>query len=537
MMGMKYEKLISERFPYPSFRLYQLEAINSVLTAFLDNGRRYYILEGPVGSGKTVIAQTVASFFPKVYFVTTQKLLQHQFVEEFNNPEYKVIYAADNYECIFAGYNCDNGGCRHSTYNKDKCNYRIAKSLALNASIVVTNYAYLLEERNCGNLSQFTECDLLILDEAHNLESELRKFLSVVISNKELSKLELGIPDFNYDPKSLTVESIADYVRRAFTIINGWIESPSTQKKLQKICDQEPSKRTKRSNAFLFRHNSAWSTRKMFERFLQYYKVVEYVIEDVKSNPNIVMGKEDVEIILQPIEVRNFAEEVLYSVGKKVLLMSGTILSPRLFSKTCGIDTKLSEFNSLPSTFPEEVRPIYLRPVCKMSGGKIHENIELISGSVIDILNENPNTKGIVHAPSYEVAKNIFERDTTGRLLYHDRDNVNSKLNEFMMDRTNKVLISPRLYEGHDFSGDLSRFQIIVKIPWLSLSDEVVRVKSERDFEWYRWLTCIKLIQASGRSTRGQDDYSRTYILDGDIMRFLQQNSVFIPKYFMAAIR
>ena len=81
---------------------------------------------------------------------------------------------------------------------------------------------------------------------------------------------------------------------------------------------------------------------------------------------------------------------------------------------------------------------------------------------------------------------------------------------------TNKltVLISPSLHTGLDLKDELSRFQIITKVPYPNKSDRWTNAKRVADSEWYYWQTALKLIQAYGRSVRSKDDWARTYILD-----------------------
>jgi ATP-dependent DNA helicase DinG len=47
------------------------------------------------------------------------------------------------------------------------------------------------------------------------------------------------------------------------------------------------------------------------------------------------------------------------------------------------------------------------------------------------------------------------------------------------------VLISPSLHLELDLKDDLSRFQVIVKVPYPDRSDKWIEAKSERDQEWY----------------------------------------------------
>jgi Rad3-related DNA helicase len=92
------------------------------------------------------------------------------------------------------------------------------------------------------------------------------------------------------------------------------------------------------------------------------------------------------------------------------------------------------------------------------------------------------------------------------------------------------------MHTGVSLDDDLSRFQIIVKLPFLSLGDRRVKRKSEIDPDWYlnkMWLT---VIQAAGRSTRNEKDESVTYILDKSTPYFLNKWRSNLPKDFLSRL-
>ena len=76
------------------------------------------------------------------------------------------------------------------------------------------------------------------------------------------------------------------------------------------------------------------------------------------------------------------------------------------------------------------------------------------------------------------------------------------------------VLVSSSLAEGVDLKDDLSRFQIIIKLPFANLQDVRIKKKSKMG-DWYLNNMFMKFVQQCGRSTRNIDDFSKTYVLDG----------------------
>jgi ATP-dependent DNA helicase DinG len=75
------------------------------------------------------------------------------------------------------------------------------------------------------------------------------------------------------------------------------------------------------------------------------------------------------------------------------------------------------------------------------------------------------------------------------------------------------VLISPSLYTGLDLKDDLSRFQIITKVPYPDLGDRWIDEKRKINGQWYTWQTALRLVQGYGRSVRSKEDYAVTGLL------------------------
>lgn len=96
--------------------------------------------------------------------------------------------------------------------------------------------------------------------------------------------------------------------------------------------------------------------------------------------------------------------------------------------------------------------------------------------------------------------------------------------------------------EGVDLPGDLCRFQIIFKLPYLPFEDSWIHKRKnvyEDGKNWYRYKMITKLIQSYGRGIRFEGDYCKTYILDNRLYEVIYEdleNNEIIPKYFINAI-
>jgi ATP-dependent DNA helicase DinG len=80
------------------------------------------------------------------------------------------------------------------------------------------------------------------------------------------------------------------------------------------------------------------------------------------------------------------------------------------------------------------------------------------------------------------------------------------------------------LYTGLDLKNDLSRFQIIVKVPYPDLGDRWINEKRKINQQWYIWQTGLRLVQAYGRSIRSKDDWAITYVLYSGFENFVKKN-------------
>lgn len=164
-----------------------------------------------------------------------------------------------------------------------------------------------------------------------------------------------------------------------------------------------------------------------------------------------------------------------------------------------------------------------------------------ISNAIDKIMTHHRDYKGIIHTTSYEQLNFIRENVSEGnrrRLLITDpeveRDEVIAKHAE---SKNPTVLISPSLHIGLDLKDELSRFQIITKVPYLSLADRWIDEKRKRNEQWYTWQTALKLVQGYGRSIRSKEDWAITYVLDAAFGHFVFRNKDILPDWFRAAIR
>lgn len=222
-------------------------------------------------------------------------------------------------------------------------------------------------------------------------------------------------------------------------------------------------------------------------------------------------------LILTPLEITDIFKNMINKMATdKIIFMSATILDIEGFINILGLSKDDVHVIRADSNFNPEKSPIIFEPTCKMNYQSLQnkENLEKIKNKVIEILNKHQNEKGIIHTGNQTISRYIMDNIFDERLLVRLDDITNMDIiKQHQNSKEPTVLVSSSLSEGVDLKGDLSRFQIIIKLPFLSLADQRVKIKSQQN-DWYLCQMFRKFVQQCGRSTRNEEDYSVTYVLD-----------------------
>jgi Rad3-related DNA helicase len=242
-------------------------------------------------------------------------------------------------------------------------------------------------------------------------------------------------------------------------------------------------------------------------------------------------------IEFKPIDISPYSEQTLFKMGRKVLMLSATILNHRAFCESLGVPMEQASFISLPSPFPVENRPVLVSSIGKMSAGEIDNTLPKLAEAIKQIMAAHPNEKGLIHCHSYKISNYIMKNIKNKRLITHKSDDREDVLNQHLTSNLPSVLVTPSMTEGIDLKGDASRFQIICKVPYPYLGDKLVQKRMRKWSWWYPLQTAKTVIQALGRSIRSSDDFAVSYILDSDWNRFYGQNQEMFPDTFKEAVQ
>jgi ATP-dependent DNA helicase DinG len=224
-------------------------------------------------------------------------------------------------------------------------------------------------------------------------------------------------------------------------------------------------------------------------------------------------------------------------------MISATILDKEAFCKSLGLVPEEVKFIQIPSDFPLQNRHIHPMNIEYLNSKSLQQqDVQIkIARAIDNLMTLHRNHKGIIHTTSYKQVDFIVENISPINRQRLFKTDPNIPREEVIAEHLNSteptVLISPSLYLGLDLKDDLSRFQIITKVPYPDLGDRWISNKKDMNGQWYTWQTALRLVQGYGRSIRSKEDWAKTYVLDTAFGYFVRKNRNMLPDWFVQAIR
>lgn len=519
-----------------------------VLDWLISNWGKYrnFVLELPTGVGKSAIAQTIArtlysgggycqfntytglpTYQPHhTYITTTSKQLQHQYVDSYGEQGLSLLYSADNFKCnrsVKTPITCGDGS-RISEAQQHPCPgvcpYREAKHQFMVSPHGILNLAYFINETYYAH--QLPRRGLLIMDEGHTVGEAVASFISLDITDKALaSYLLLGqLPKVDSEG-SFDVEELKEWIENRYLAKVQNYQSELANKIDQWLGSYEDSRFLDLSKEHTEVDKHACRVRR--------------IIKELNPDSWVAERTED-GIKMSPIRPTPFMREVVTDLSDHNIVMSATILDDKFLMKEYDLDPAETLSFSAPSPFPKENRPIYFTPVGKIDHNRMEYTMRPFADMVKVLLEGHAEERGIIFVSSYAQVKELIRQVGNRRLITHEGSAGKNLMMERHRQVKNSVIVSPSMHEGVDLKGDLSRFQVILKMPFPSLGSKVIKLRSEVEPEWYAYTTCLDLIQATGRSVRSDTDHAVTYILDQSFGWYSSKWSRFFPPYWVEAL-
>lgn len=523
----------------------QIEALNFV-KQHINRGKKYIMLNMPTGVGKSYFSVMVMNWYlnyinddARFDLLTNSKILQKQYTREFpfiSSLKGKNSYTCDTYNC-----SCQEGKemnkalkktCTNCPYDKAVSSWMISKTALTNFHLFDTLHLF------ATNMIEKKECNVLIIDEADNFESVLCDYISMKISSRSLKLLgfsDININHIHNDMKNIkNIFQYVDYIDNTFILTLENLESNLKEKLANhSIIQSEKIKLSKNLTNIM-------GALSVYNSFIIDIKSEEGNINnwafDMEKNDN---KQFPINYTVQPVWSKKYLYDVIFKHYDHVIFMSGTILDKDIFAYMNGLDLSQCAYYSVNSPFDVKNRPIYFpKGIGKMTFNDKKETWKNQKGFIDKIIKKNKDTKGIIHTTNYEISQWIEESFSNNkRFIFHTSETRDEALYKHMHSTEPTILVSPSMMNGVDLKDDLSRFQIIMKIPYPNISSNKIK-KRQQDFgEWYNWKTCADLIQMYGRSIRSEEDNAETYILDDSFSNILKFNYKYLPNWFTEAIK
>lgn len=534
-------------FPFEHVRTQQEQAINFALNAY-EAGVKSVVLELATGVGKSAIGICIARYLEAqlpvkerdeegmplagAYFLSTQKLLVEQYVRDFSSLV-KTLKSSSNYRCKhYSDNSCAESkrllqklgkqlnGTEFQKTCKNECTYSIEKQDFIDSPISITNFAYFLAETTYAG--KLTPRSLLVVDECHNTEAELGKFIEVSFSEKfarDVLKCKI--------PKLDSQEAVLDWVKSTYRkSVNKYVRE--LEKNMVKISDA-----TEGYGEFTKQYEMLEKHSGKIDQFIEVYNPSNWVMNIAYPQEGNRRGARKFEF--KPIDLGPYSQKVLLKSGARLLMMSATVVDHEVFCESIGLKSEDVAYLRIGSPFSVKNRPIHYIPAGAMSKDNIDKTLPVMVEAIKMILEKHPGEKGIIHAVNYKIAKYLKENIVSNRLLTHEPSNRDEVLKKHIMCDEPTVLLSPSMMEGVDLADDSSRFQVLCKVPFPYLGDLVISKRMGKNKMWYPYTTAKLVIQAFGRSVRNDKDHAISYILDADWERFYSRNVHMFPQEFRSS--
>ncbi|QLH07952.1 helicase [Nitrosopumilus ureiphilus] len=523
----------------------------------LKSGYKKIILCAPTGVGKSLVGATVSSYFDSSFTVTASKHLQDQYIKDI--PFLKPVKGKQNFPCLKLmdaekvdndrkamrwGLSCDKGVCQErinkngkevvsvckykptikqveeKTQDSQSCHYYLQKYDALTSKHSLWNYHafFTIMKFNKKLFEDYLDRKVTVFDEAHKIEDQIIQFVGFDIFSGQVDECNLNSEKYDFTDLDSVIKLTDDMAYSYAKKIKDIKESSVFQKEPDYELISGLERRYNRSAQAKI---DIMSDKNNF--------VVNDPVKDFNGNFRTIS--------VRPIDVSKFANEFFETDYQ--LFMSATI-DKSSFCENMGLEKDdVALVDTEKSPFPIENRKIDLLNVRRLSYGSTDEDELEVIKTIDRILGEHSNERGLILTSSIPRCRKILQhlspKNSSRIRICHSRNKDGKSQDDIISEHATDptgVLLSSSLWEGVDLKDDLSRFQIIAKVPYPNYTEKRTRAKMNKFPLWYTSQTLIKILQGFGRSIRSDDDWAKTYVLDTAINNVLFKGQQMIPKAY-----
>jgi Rad3-related DNA helicase len=531
------ETLCRKHFPFETPNPGQMEAIIAAVEAF-ESGKHHVIIQGPTGFGKSAAATTIHRVMAELHdrwrttIITATKQLQDQYVE--SDRQIFDLRGRTNYGCPYNVGPYNSGSCRThvkkgSCKPKETCPYvKRRNQWTMMAQLRSTNFSFQIEAPEKLCMTPETKANLIVIDECHEIDMALIEHATIKFNTGDFAQLA----DIGYEWLTVRIQKFIDIFRgiekgSAFTPNQEQIESLTalceTIENVTEALEESMAETSERREIKGAMVETLQLIRAKTENFGQGDD--EWILNEYKPGQLVE---------LKPVYSEQVAYHGLIQKAEYFLHMSATICGFDQYIESLGLDASDCAVVDVDNPIPVEQRKVFVLPQFKVNAGfDAYPRLVKVIDKIID---HHGNENGIIHCVSFKLGDTIkeYSRHADRMIVARDRFEVNDALEKH---NSGAIIISPSIEKGVDLKDDMSRWQILPKVPYGYLGDPFIALNSQRHPDWYARRAILRIVQASGRSVRGVNDYADTYILDQNFVRLYQQNKDIFPDWFLESLR
>jgi len=520
------ERIVGE-FPAPEFRGAQQQALADIRAAFAD-GNDVVLVRAPTGSGKSLLARAIMGCARRAadadpsdavgaYYTTPQVSQLDDVAEDDLLADFKLIRGKSNYTCILPDEETtpvDRAPCaRERGYDcavKHRCPYFSDRAIASSRDFAAMTLAYFM--RTAGS-EVFRKRDVCVVDEAHGLAEWAEMYATIDLDDRTVPVWEdVRVPeDLDGDP-----DRTVDFAEHLVRVCEAAKDDLLGQ---DELTPEEAARR---------------------DRLQELVSELNWFVEDYRdpeSATTWVVDADDQSVTVKPMDPERYLAHTVWDRANRHALLSATILNKEAFCRSVGLDPDNVALVDVEHTFPVENRPLYDVTQGKMTYEDREQTLPKMAETIVRVMANHPDEKGIIHAHSYDIAEKLAGRlaafGVGDRVRTHDSDTRDAELERWKESDAPEVFVSVKMEEALDLAHDLGRWQVLCKAPFLNTNDSRVAARlADGQWAWYYRTALRTVVQACGRVVRAPDDYGATYVADSSILDLFERARTDMPPWF-----
>ena len=407
-----------------------------------------------------------------------------------------------------------------NTQDSQSCHYYLQKYDALVSKHSLWNYHafFQIMKFNKKLFEDYLDRKVSVFDEAHKIEDQIIQFVGFDIFAGQVDECNLNSEKYDFTDLDSMIKLTDDI-------------SYSYAKKIKDI-----------KESIAFQNNPDYELISKLER--RYDRAAQAKIDIVSDKDNFIVNDpiRDLHgnfrtISVKPIDVSKFANTFFETEYQ--IFMSATI-DKNSFCENMGFEKEDIAFVDTPkSPFSINNRNVDLLNIKRLSYRSTEEDELEVIKTIDKILDKHSSDRGLILTSSIprcqKIIRYLSPKNTKRIRICHSKNKDGKTQDEVISEHASDptgVLLSSSLWEGVDLKDNLSRFQIIAKVPYPNYKEKRTKAKMDKFPLWYTSQTLTKLLQGFGRSIRSEDDWAKTYVLDTAANNVFFKAQQMIPKAY-----